>query len=543
MDFHSIADFRAAGRRWLQGLLVLNVLATLVACALAGTPMILLGGVSAGFAAIGFWVLRTRGGSSTGRIIFAVMAQAQVAVIVAAFADHRWQVDAHMYFFATMGVLVMLVDYRAIIAGAGAVALHHVALNFLFPALVYPGGSDLSRTVMHALILLVSTVALSLAVRALTVIQSASDAERRKRKDMIDQLAASLGRVVEKGVHGDFSDRVRAEFDDTQLQQIVSDTNRFFDKVEAGVGEAVRVMGQVCDGSLSVRMHGDYEGALAQMQQDVNGTIATLRRIVDEIKSSSRAVDEVAHQISEGAETLADRSGAQAATVEETAAAIETLTQSVRTNEVSARDMSEIISKIVTDGDTGRGTASNATAAMAQMAENAAKISDIVDVMNELSFQTNLLALNASVEAARAGDAGKGFAVVAAEVRQLALRSSDAASGIGELIGRSSQDVQTGTALVEKLGSTLTQMLDSVASIAARADDIAQTSARQSSSITEINATVAGIDRNTQAAVETAESYRIKSRTLNDHAKQLNTMLGRFRMGSGDSDSHRARAA
>ena len=543
MDFHSIADFRAAGRRWLQGLLVLNVLATLVACALAGTPMILLGGVSAGFAAIGFWVLRARGGSSTGRIIFAVMAQAQVAVIVAAFADHRWQVDAHMYFFATMGVLVMLVDYRAIIAGAGAVALHHVALNFLFPALVYPGGSDLSRTVMHALILLVSTVALSLAVRALTVMQSASDAERRKRKDMIDQLAASLGRVVEKGVHGDFSDRVRAEFDDTQLQQIVSDTNRFFDKVEAGVGEAVRVMGQVCDGSLSVRMHGDYEGALAQMQQDVNGTIATLRRIVDEIKSSSRAVDEVAHQISEGSETLADRSGAQAATVEETAAAIETLTQSVRTNEVSARDMSEIISKIVADGDTGRGTASNATAAMAQMAENAAKISDIVDVMNELSFQTNLLALNASVEAARAGDAGKGFAVVAAEVRQLALRSSDAASGIGELIGRSSQDVQTGTALVEKLGSTLTQMLDSVASIAARADDIAQTSARQSSSITEINATVAGIDRNTQAAVETAESYRIKSRTLNDHAKQLNTMLGRFRMGSGDSDSHRARAA
>ena len=76
-------------------------------------------------------------------------------MLVYEFEGRPWQTDMHMYFFAVLASLAAYCDYRPIVAGTVAVALHHLMLNFIFPAAVYSGGSDLGRVVLHAVIVVV----------------------------------------------------------------------------------------------------------------------------------------------------------------------------------------------------------------------------------------------------------------------------------------------------------------------------------------------------------------------------------------------------
>lgn len=57
-------------------------------------------------------------------------------------------------------------------------------------------------------------------------------------------------------------------------------------------------------------------------------------------------------------------------------------------------------------------------------------VNAIITMVSEITDQTKLLALNATIEAARAGDAGRGFGVVASEVKDLSLRTENAAKSV-----------------------------------------------------------------------------------------------------------------
>src|SRR5260370_3763269 len=76
-----------------------------------------------------------------------------VSVFTFQLPGSAWQMDVHMFFFAGLASLVAYCDYRPIVIGTAAVALHHLILNFLLPAAVFPGGADLGRVVLHAVIL------------------------------------------------------------------------------------------------------------------------------------------------------------------------------------------------------------------------------------------------------------------------------------------------------------------------------------------------------------------------------------------------------
>ena len=127
-----------------------------------GVPVVMPVAVSAALSLLA--TIDVRLSMARGSITLACALIAQPMIMVAVLADHPWQIDMHMYFFAMMAILSLLASIPALFAATAIVAVHHLSFNFFLPELVYPGGSDLWRTIVHAVILVVETVGLSLMV-------------------------------------------------------------------------------------------------------------------------------------------------------------------------------------------------------------------------------------------------------------------------------------------------------------------------------------------------------------------------------------------
>ena len=122
------------------------------------------------------------------------------------------------------------------------------------------------------------------------------------------------------------------------------------------------------------------------------------------------------------------------------------------------------------------------------------QIAAIIAVIDSVAAQTNLLALNAAVEAARAGQHGRGFAVVAAEVRNLAVRSAEAAKQIKHLVENSLRHVQEGEALVEASGEALAGLMDTVKQVDGLVGEIAAAAEAQSSGLADLSKAIGNLE-------------------------------------------------
>jgi methyl-accepting chemotaxis protein len=270
-------------------------------------------------------------------------------------------------------------------------------------------------------------------------------------------------------------------------------------------------------------------------------------RIITSLGQSSREVASAATQTSSASQSLADGSSAQAASLEETSASLEEMSSMTKSNAESAAKANGLARMAREAADTGATDMQAMQTAMRDIRASSDEIAKIIRTIDEIAFQTNILALNAAVEAARAGEAGAGFAVVAEEVRALAQRSAQAARETGgkieSAIGKSAQGVQ----ISERVGHSLSEIVEKVRQVDALAAEVATASREQSQGVEQVNLAVRQMDKvvqeNTAAAEETAsaaEELTAQSASLKDIVDELRLLVdgaGRRDAATDETDS------
>jgi methyl-accepting chemotaxis protein len=285
---------------------------------------------------------------------------------------------------------------------------------------------------------------------------------------------------------------------------------------------------RIADGDLSP-VPGAAQAPAGSVLASMAAMRANLAGIVAQVRLGSDNVATASSQIAQGNQDLSSRTEQQASALQQTASSMEELGSTVRQNADNARQADQLARGASQVAEQGGEVVAEVVETMKGINDSSRRIADIISTIDGIAFQTNILALNAAVEAARAGEQGRGFAVVAGEVRSLAQRSAEAAREIKSLITDSVERVEQGSALVDKAGQTMQEVVTQIRRVSDIVGEISNASVEQSNGVSQVGQAVTQMDQATQQNAALVEESAAAAGSLQQQAQQLVKAVAVFR--------------
>jgi methyl-accepting chemotaxis protein len=314
--------------------------------------------------------------------------------------------------------------------------------------------------------------------------------------------------------------------------EIVNGINEMMEAVATPLNEASDCLQRVARRDLTAQMTGDYKGDFATIKEALNTALANLDEGMQQIAMGAEQVTSAATEISSGSQSLAQGASEQASTLEEISSnlqEISSMTKQNASNSKEARSMSDS-ARLATDG--GMRNMKRLSEAVEKIKDSSDSTAKIVKTIEEIAFQTNLLALNAAVEAARAGDAGKGFAVVAEEVRNLAMRSAEAAQTTAQLIDEAVKNTESGVSLNAEVSQNLEEINAQIEKVSVVMAEIAAASEQQNQGVEQINVAVEQMNGMTQMTAANSEESASAAEELSGQSQEMLGLVNDYKLSN-----------
>lgn len=348
-----------------------------------------------------------------------------------------------------------------------------------------------------------------------------------------DEIETQIARARD----GDVNYRCDASRFPNAFYDITSALNKLTETLTTIDVQLMGIIQGMAQGDFSGRIEGEHRGDFAKLQEQFNSALDQISSTLSQVKGFNSRAMKSSNSVQEQSSTIASNATRQAAALVQLAGSIEEMTLMTRQSADNADGAREVAT------NTRSATEAGATKvdALVEAIERIKKVGDeqsaVLKTIDEIAFQTNLLALNAAVEAARAGEAGKGFAVVADEVRNLALRSAEAANTTAGMTEQTMNETSAGVELASEVSQILKEICDWAERSSECVGEIATACAEQAQGIEQINGSVSQLDSTLQDSSRQSKDASGEAANMREIIAHLDELMSTFQLGSHESNS------